>query len=84
MKIINEIKKREEDKDWSSQRLQVERLEDLRFNPNYNSGRISEASDKGIAIKAHYLSTPGARELGPSIDVIEIWDDIVYGQCNLY
>jgi hypothetical protein len=27
----------------------------------YNSGRISGATDKGIANKAHYLSTPGAR-----------------------
>jgi hypothetical protein len=26
----------------------------------YNSGRISGATDKGIANKAHYLSTPGA------------------------
>jgi hypothetical protein len=41
----------------------------------YNSNRISGATDKGIAIKARYLSTPGARELGPSIDVIKIRDD---------
>jgi hypothetical protein len=27
----------------------------------YNSGRISRATDKGIANKAHYLGTPGAR-----------------------
>jgi hypothetical protein len=27
----------------------------------YNSGRISGATDKGIANKAHYLSTPGDR-----------------------
>jgi hypothetical protein len=27
----------------------------------YNSGRISGATDKGIAIKAHYLSTTRAR-----------------------
>jgi hypothetical protein len=27
----------------------------------YNSGIISGAIDKGIANKAHYLSTPGAR-----------------------
>jgi hypothetical protein len=27
----------------------------------YNFGRISGATDKGIAIKAHYLSTPRAR-----------------------
>jgi hypothetical protein len=40
--------------------------------------------DKGTSIKARYLTTPGARELGPSIDVIEIRDDIVYRHCNLY
>jgi hypothetical protein len=40
--------------------------------------------DKGIAINAHYLSTPGARELGTRIYVIEIQDDIVYRECNLY
>jgi hypothetical protein len=27
----------------------------------YNFGRISGATDKGIANKAHYLGTPGAR-----------------------
>jgi hypothetical protein len=27
----------------------------------YNSGRISGTTDKGIAIKARYLSTPGFR-----------------------
>jgi hypothetical protein len=27
----------------------------------YNSGRISGATDKSIANKAHYLGTPGAR-----------------------
>jgi hypothetical protein len=27
----------------------------------YNSGRISGATNKGIANKAHYLGTPGAR-----------------------
>jgi hypothetical protein len=26
----------------------------------YNSGRISGATDKGIANKVHYLGTPGA------------------------
>jgi hypothetical protein len=45
---------------------------------------LHSLSDKGIAIKVRYLSTPGARELGPSIDVIEIQDDIVYMHCNLY
>jgi hypothetical protein len=40
--------------------------------------------DKGIDIKARYLSTPGARELGPSIDIVEIRDNIVYRHCNLY
>jgi hypothetical protein len=27
----------------------------------YNSSRISGSTDKGIANKAHYLGTPGAR-----------------------
>jgi hypothetical protein len=27
----------------------------------YNSGRISGATNKSIAYKAHYLGTPGAR-----------------------
>jgi hypothetical protein len=27
----------------------------------YNSGRISEGTDKGIANRAHYLCTPEAR-----------------------
>jgi hypothetical protein len=62
MKIVNEIKKRE-DEDWTSQRLQVKRLEDYKIWDStriYNSGRISGATDKGIAIKACYLSTTGA------------------------
>jgi hypothetical protein len=45
---------------------------------------FSTLGDKGIAIKAHYLSTPGVCELGPSIDVIEIRVHIVYRHCNLY
>jgi hypothetical protein len=45
---------------------------------------LGTLSDKDIAIKARFLSTPGARELGPSIDVIKIRDDIVYRYCNLY
>jgi hypothetical protein len=45
---------------------------------------LGTLSDKGIAFKAYFLSTPGARELGPSIDVIEIRDDIIYRYCNMY
>jgi hypothetical protein len=84
MKIYNEIKEREEDEDWSSQRLQVEDLKIWDSTRIYNSGRISGATNKGTSIKARYLSTPGAQELGRSINVIEIQDDIVYIHCNLY
>jgi hypothetical protein len=54
------------------------------FFYNHVSQILHSLSDKGIAIKVHYLSTPGARELGPSIDVIKIQDDIIYMHCNLY
>jgi hypothetical protein len=44
----------------------------LRFNPNLKFWWNLRAIDKGIAIKARYISTLGAQELGPSIDVVEI------------
>jgi hypothetical protein len=50
-KLFDENMKREEVEDmkiWDSARI-------------YNFGRISGATDKGIATKARYLSTPGAR-----------------------
>jgi hypothetical protein len=59
-------------------------FEDLRFNSNlHNSGRISGATNKGITIRARYLSTPRAHsgssplKLGPSIVMVRIWDHIV-------
>jgi hypothetical protein len=82
--MFNEIKERQEDEDWSSQRLQVEDMKIWDSTRIYNSGRISGATDKSIAIKTHYLSTPGAWELGPSIDIVEIRNDIVYRYCNFY
>jgi hypothetical protein len=51
-------------------KLKIRRLEDSKIWDStqiYNSGRISGATDKGITIKARYLSTPVAWELGPSI-----------------
>jgi hypothetical protein len=42
----------------------IDQVEDMKIwdsTPIYNSGRILGATDKGIANKAHYLSTPGAR-----------------------
>jgi ribonuclease HI len=61
------------------------KLEHIPRGKNVIADELSRiAVDKGITIKARYLSTPGARELGRSIDVIEIQDHIVYVQCNLY
>jgi hypothetical protein len=42
------MKEREEDKGWSSQRLQVEDLNIWDSTRIYNLGRISGATDKGI------------------------------------
>jgi hypothetical protein len=42
----------------------IDRVKDMKIWYStwiYNSGRISGATDKGIAIKARYLSTPDAR-----------------------
>jgi hypothetical protein len=41
----------------------IDQVEDMKIWDStriYNSGRISGATDKGIAIKAHYPGTPGA------------------------
>jgi hypothetical protein len=45
-------------------KLKIDQVEDIRIRDSTricNSGRISGATDKGIANKAHYLDTPGAR-----------------------
>jgi hypothetical protein len=42
----------------------IDQVEDIKIWDStriYNSGRISGATDKSIANKAHYLGTPGAR-----------------------
>jgi hypothetical protein len=41
----------------------IDQVEDIKIWDStriYNSSRISGATNKGIANKAHYLSTPGA------------------------
>jgi hypothetical protein len=45
-------------------KLKIDQVKDIKIWDStriYNSGRISGATDEGIANKAHYLSTPGAR-----------------------
>jgi hypothetical protein len=45
-------------------KLKIDQVKDTKIWDStriYKSGRISGATDKGIAIKAHYLGTPGAR-----------------------
>jgi hypothetical protein len=61
IKYSMRLKKERKIEDWSSRRLQVEDMKIWYSTRIYNSGRISGATDKGIATKAHYLSTPGAR-----------------------
>jgi hypothetical protein len=44
-------------------KLEIEQVEDIKIWDStriYNSGRISGATNKGIANKAHYLGTPRA------------------------
>jgi hypothetical protein len=51
-------------KSKKEKKTKVDQVKDLKIWDStqiYNSGRISGATDKGIAIKAYYLSTPGAR-----------------------
>jgi hypothetical protein len=68
---------------WSSQRLQVEDMKIWDSTQIYDFGRISGATDKGIAIEARYRSTPGARsgnslwKLGPDIVIVKIRDHII-------
>jgi hypothetical protein len=45
-------------------KLKIDQVEDIKIWDStqiYNSGRISGTTDKGIANKAQYLGTPGAR-----------------------
>jgi hypothetical protein len=45
-------------------KLKIDQVEDMKIWDStriYNSGRILGATDKGIANKDHYLSTPVAR-----------------------
>jgi hypothetical protein len=45
-------------------KVKIDQVEDMKIwdlTRIYNSGRISGTTDKGIAIKAHYLGTPRAR-----------------------
>jgi hypothetical protein len=56
MSCLNEYRKKKKSK--------IDQAEDIKIldlTRIYNSGRISGATDKGIANKAHYLGTPGAR-----------------------
>jgi hypothetical protein len=49
---------------WKKKKSKVDQVEDINIWDStriYNSGRISGATDKGIANKAHYLGAPGAR-----------------------
>jgi hypothetical protein len=46
-----------------NKKSKVDQVEDMKIWDStriYNSGRISGATDKGIANKAHFLGTPGA------------------------
>jgi hypothetical protein len=56
MSCLNEYRKKKKSKIG-----QVEYIKIWESTRIYNSGRISRATDKGIANKAHYLGTPGAR-----------------------
>jgi hypothetical protein len=49
---------------WRKKKLKIDQVKDMKiWNSTRicNSGRISRATDKGIANKARYISTPGAR-----------------------
>jgi hypothetical protein len=53
-KLFDENREREKSK--------IDQVEDMKIWDStriYNSGRISGATDKGIAIKAYYLGNPG-------------------------
>jgi hypothetical protein len=56
MSCLNEYREKKK-----SEIDQVEDIEIWDSTQIYNSGRISRATDKGIANKAHYLGTLGAR-----------------------
>jgi hypothetical protein len=47
-----------------TKKSKIDQVEDIKIWDStriYNSGRISGATNKGVANKAHYLGTPGAR-----------------------
>jgi hypothetical protein len=47
---------------WKKKKTRIDQVEYMKIWDStqiYNFGRISGAADKGIATKAHYLSTPG-------------------------
>jgi hypothetical protein len=49
---------------WKKKKSKIDQVEDIKIWDSiqiYNSGRILGATDKGIANKAHYVGTPGAR-----------------------
>jgi hypothetical protein len=46
---------------WSRKIDQVKNIKIWDSTRICNSGRISGATNKGVANKAHYLGTPGAR-----------------------
>jgi hypothetical protein len=53
--LINAVKEK---------KSKIDQVDDIKIWDStriYNSGRISGATHKGIANKAYYLSTPGAR-----------------------
>jgi hypothetical protein len=55
MSCLNEYREKKKSK--------IDQVEDIKIWDStriYNSGRISGATDKGIANKAHYLCTPKA------------------------
>jgi hypothetical protein len=49
---------------WKKKKSKIDQVKYIKIwdlTRIYNSGRFSGATDKGIANKAHYLSTPRAR-----------------------
>jgi hypothetical protein len=64
VKYYHENKSKDQVKDLKMWSRGIDQVEDLKIRDStqiYNSGRISGATDKGIANRAHWLSTPEAR-----------------------
>jgi hypothetical protein len=62
--LLTKIPLRNKEYELFDKYREKEEVEDIKIWDStriYNSGRISGATDKGIANKAHYLDTPGAR-----------------------